>query len=53
MDESELDAICGRLSSATDHFGAELIKRFGGQPFFEQTKDVAYTQPESPLPGYL
>ena len=49
----DFDAICGRLSGATDHFGAELIDRFGGQPFFEQTKDVAYKQPESSLPGYL
>ncbi len=45
--------VCRRVAHASDHFGPDLLTRFGGRPFFEQSKGQDYSPPTPHLPGYL
>ncbi len=38
---------------ASDHFGPQIVQAHGGKPFFEETKDPGYRNPEPDQPGYL
>lgn len=44
---------CRRVAIASDHFGPQLIAKFGGEPHFERSKEPGYS-PEVPAYfGYL
>lgn len=45
--------VCQRIASASDQFGPELIRRFGGRSLFEASKVEGYVPPRPEHPGYL
>lgn len=45
--------VCSRIAHASDYFGPEILTRFGGRPFFEESKAPDYAAPAPHLPGYL
>lgn len=52
-DLEDFRVICQRVAQASDHFGPQVIERFGGKPLFEQTKTPEYSTPAPLIPGYL
>jgi hypothetical protein len=52
-DTADFADACRRIATASDHFGPDLIKTFGGVPYFEANKEPGYS-PEPPSHfGYL
>ena len=45
--------VCRRIAHASDHFGPDLLTRFGGRPLFEQSKGHDYESVTPQMPGYL
>ncbi|MEY4371706.1 MAG: hypothetical protein RL219_475 [Actinomycetota bacterium] len=44
---------CRRVAIASDHFGPELIAKFGGEPQFERSKEPGYAPEKPAYFGYL
>lgn len=44
---------CQLVASTADHFGPPLVQNFGGEAFFEQSKETGYEPAEPKYVGYL
>lgn len=44
---------CQLVAATADHFGPALVENFGGEPFFEVSKETGYEPPHPNYVGYL